>query len=56
MVNKELLMENIDKDIEKIKRIIDEIKPRYASLAGDILFVDIQDRTVRIKPTGYCYS
>jgi Fe-S cluster biogenesis protein NfuA len=48
-------MENIEKDIDKIKRIIDEMRPRYRSSGGDIEFVDIKDNTVRIRPTGYCY-
>ncbi len=48
-------MKNIKNDIEKIKQIIDEIKPKYTIFGGDIQFVDIQDNTVRIKPTGYCY-
>ncbi|MBI5640852.1 MAG: NifU family protein [Nitrospirae bacterium] len=48
-------MENIEKDIEKIKRIIDEVKPKYTMMGGDIEFVDVQNRLVRIRPTGYCY-
>ena len=48
-------MENIEKDIEKIKQIIDELKVKYASLGGDIEFVDIKDQDVRIRPTGHCW-
>jgi len=48
-------MENIEEDIVKIKKIIEEVKPKYMSFWGDIQFVDIEDRTVRIRPTGYCY-
>jgi Fe-S cluster biogenesis protein NfuA len=48
-------MENIEKDIEKIKEIINELKVKYTSLGGDIQFVDIQDRDVRIRPTGHCW-
>jgi Fe-S cluster biogenesis protein NfuA len=48
-------MENIEKDIEKIKKIIDEIGQKYRTAGGNIQFVDIQDRIVRIQPTGYCY-
>lgn len=48
-------MENIEKDIEKIKRIIEETKPRYTIFGGDIQFVDIQEDMVRIRPTGYCH-
>ncbi len=46
---------NIEKDIEKIKTIIDEIKPGYTQYGGDIEFVDIRDQEVRIRPSGYCW-
>lgn len=48
-------MKNIEKDIEKIKQIIDEIRPQYTTSGGDIEFVDIHDKDVRIRPTGYCW-
>ncbi|GAB4491219.1 MAG: hypothetical protein OHK006_24910 [Thermodesulfovibrionales bacterium] len=48
-------MENIEKDIEKIKQIIEEVKPKYTSFGGDIEFVDIHEQDVRIRPTGYCW-
>jgi len=48
-------MENIEEDIEKIKKIIEEVMPKYMSFGYDIQFVDIEDRTVRIRPTGYSY-
>ena len=48
-------METIEKDIEKIKQIIKELKPRYTNLGGDIEFVDVKDQNVRIRPTGYCW-
>lgn len=48
-------MRNIEEDIEKIKKIIEEIKPKYTVYGGDVEFVDIVDKTVRIRPTGYCY-
>jgi len=48
-------MENIEKDIEKIKQIIKELKPQYTNLGGDIEFVDVKDQNVRIRPTGYCW-
>jgi Fe-S cluster biogenesis protein NfuA len=48
-------MENIEKDVQKIKQIIEELKPNYTALGGDIEFVDIQDQDVRIRPTGYCW-
>jgi Fe-S cluster biogenesis protein NfuA len=48
-------MENIEKDIEKIKKIINELKPQYTRMGGDIEFVDVKDQDVRIRPTGYCW-
>ena len=48
-------MKNIEDDIKKIKKIIDDIKPKYTAFGGDIEFVDIKDKDVRIRPTGYCY-
>ena len=48
-------MENIEQDIEKIKQIIDELKPQFTTFGGDIEFVDIKEQDVRIRPTGYCW-
>ena len=48
-------MENIEKDIEKIKQIIAELKPQYTRSGGDIEFVDVKDQDVRIRPSGYCW-
>lgn len=48
-------MENIEKDVQKIKQIIEELKPKYTTLGGDIEFIDIKDQDVRIRPTGYCW-
>ena len=48
-------METIEKDIEKIKQIINELKPQFTILGGDIEFVDVRDQDVRIRPTGYCW-
>lgn len=48
-------MKNIEDDIKKIKQIIEDIKPKYTAYGGDIQFVDIKDKDVRIKPTGYCH-
>ncbi len=45
----------IKNDIEKIKAIIEEVKPQYAGLGGDIEFVDVQGEDVRIRPSGYCW-
>ncbi len=46
---------NIEDDIEKIKRIIEEIKPKYTMYGGDIEFVDVREGEVGIRPTGYCW-
>lgn len=48
-------MENIEKDVQKIKQIIEELKSDYTALGGDVEFVDIKDQDVRIRPTGYCW-
>ncbi len=48
-------METIEKDIEKIKQIIAELRTKYTGLGGDIEFVDIQEKDVRVRPTGYCW-
>ncbi|NJD56049.1 MAG: hypothetical protein FIA94_06550 [Nitrospirae bacterium] len=48
-------MGNIEEDIEKIKQIINDLKPRFTNLGGDIEFVDIKEQDVRIRPTGYCW-
>jgi len=48
-------METIEKDIEKIKQIIHELKPQYTGFGGDIEFVDVQGKDVRIRPTGHCW-
>jgi Fe-S cluster biogenesis protein NfuA len=45
----------LEKDIERIKEIIEELKPRYTTFGGDIEFLDIKDEKVRIRPSGYCY-
>jgi Fe-S cluster biogenesis protein NfuA len=45
----------VDKDIERIREIIEEVKPRYTQFGGDIEFLDVKDDKVRIRPTGYCH-
>jgi hypothetical protein len=37
-------MGNSEKDIQRIKQIIDELKNKYTTLGGDIEFVDIKIR------------
>lgn len=48
-------MDTIEKDIDKIKQIIAMVKPQYTTFGGDIEFVDIKGKDVRIRPTGYCW-
>ena len=44
-----------EKDIERIKRIIEEVKPQYTAFGGDVEFIDIKDDMVRTRVVGYCY-
>lgn len=46
----------VKKDSERIKRIIDEVKPVYTFGGGDVEFAGVRGRTVRVRPTGYCHS
>jgi Fe-S cluster biogenesis protein NfuA len=42
-------------DIERIKQIIEEVKPQHITFGGDVKFLDIKDDVVRLKVVGYCY-
>jgi Fe-S cluster biogenesis protein NfuA len=44
-----------EQDIERIRQIIDEIKPKYTQFGGDVQFMDIKDEKVRVKTEGYCH-
>jgi Fe-S cluster biogenesis protein NfuA len=44
-----------EKDIERIKDLIDEVKKPYVQFGGDVEFLDIKDDKVRIKTIGYCH-
>lgn len=44
------------KERERIKRIIEEVKPIYTFGGGDVEFAGIRGHTVRVRPTGYCHS
>jgi Fe-S cluster biogenesis protein NfuA len=46
----------VKKDSERIKRIIDEVKPVYTFGGGDVEFAGVRGRTVRVRPSGYCHS
>ena len=47
-------MKNIEDDIKKIKKIIDDIKPKYTAFGGDIEFVDIKGNFMYVKLKGAC--
>lgn len=42
-------------DIERIRAIIEEEKPKFTIYGGNVEFMDIKDEMVRIRPSGYCY-
>lgn len=44
-----------DQDIEKIKEIIARKAERFRSRMGDVILVGIEQGTVKISPTGYCW-
>ncbi|NTW57699.1 MAG: hypothetical protein HGB21_03565 [Nitrospirae bacterium] len=45
----------MDQDIEKIKAIIAEKSKRYQSKMGDVAYAGIEDGTVKIAPSGFCW-
>lgn len=44
-----------EQDIERIRQIIEEVKPGYTLYGGDVEFVDVVDDKVRIRTEGYCH-
>ena len=44
-----------EQDVDRIKQIIDEIKPQYTQFGGEVTFVDIKDEKVRVRTEGYCH-
>jgi Fe-S cluster biogenesis protein NfuA len=46
----------VKKERERIKRIIEEVKPIYTFGGGDVEFAGIRGHAVRVRPTGYCHS
>jgi Fe-S cluster biogenesis protein NfuA len=44
-----------EQDIERIKEIIEEVKPTYTGFGGNFEFMDVQGDTVRIRTMGYCH-
>ncbi len=45
----------MDQDIERIRGIIAEKAERFHSRAGDVTLAGIEDGTVSIAPTGFCW-
>lgn len=43
-------------DTQRIRQIVDEVKPSYTQYGGDVEFVDVVDNKVRIRTTGYCHT
>jgi Fe-S cluster biogenesis protein NfuA len=41
--------------MERIKSIIQEVKPGYMLYGGDVEFREVKDEKVRVRPVGYCY-
>lgn len=48
-------MSGLERDIERIREIIEEEKPRFTAFGGDVELLDVKDGKVRIRPTGFCY-
>lgn len=44
-----------DKDVEKIKTIIEERNKRFASKGGSVQLAGVDGGTVRIAPAGFCW-
>jgi Fe-S cluster biogenesis protein NfuA len=44
-----------EQDVERIKQIIEKIKPQFTQYGGDVQFFDIKDEKVRVKTEGYCH-
>jgi hypothetical protein len=42
-------------DIETIKAIIAKKAERFKSRTGDVIFAGVEDGTVKIAPTGFCW-
>jgi Fe-S cluster biogenesis protein NfuA len=42
-------------DIQRIREIIEEVKPPFTTFGGDVEFLDVKDGKVRVRPTGYCH-
>ncbi len=45
----------MEKDVEKIRQIIDRVKVNYTRFGGDVELLRVEGDVVKIRPTGYCY-
>jgi hypothetical protein len=46
---------NNQQDIEKIKTIIAGKAERFRSRMGDVTFAGVEDGTIKIAPSGFCW-
>lgn len=46
---------DITNDIEKIRKIIEKKAERFRSRMGDVVLAGVEDGTVKIAPTGFCW-
>lgn len=44
-----------EREIEKIRDIVAKKAERFRSRMGDVALVGVEDGTVKIAPTGYCW-
>lgn len=44
-----------EEDVDRIRKIISTRAERFRSRMGDVAFAGIEDGTVRIAPTGFCW-
>ncbi len=42
-------------DIEEIREIIAQKAERFRSRMGDVVLAGVEDGTVKIAPTGFCW-
>lgn len=42
-------------EIQRIRELIEEVKPPFTAFGGDVEFVDVQGDKVRVRPVGYCH-
>ncbi len=45
----------MENDIEQIKAIVAELSQRYERKEGAVTFAGIDDGTVKVAPSGFCW-